>query len=153
MGSFFRLNSNLEYKNLDSGTDLNNTFVRYRTTSDPVVASLLNKPADISKGEVTVDWFPADAANLHGAQVIRHTIGEWDVDYYIRARRAGNWGKWARVVKNTDLMGNTPERMAAGSVVVGSNYHKIRLQVEGGTLLAIYDDDAGTLLGSIQLAK
>ena len=67
------------------------------------------------------------------------------------------WSSWEKVMSNADLNENSAFRMATGSVLAGSNYHQIRLQVEpspqGTKSLAVYDNNANALIGYIYFDK
>lgn len=68
-----------------------------------------------------------------------------------------DWRKTGDVILTSDLNKNSAFRMATGSVLAGSDYHQIRLQVEtspqGTRVLAVYDNNTNALIGYMYFAK
>lgn len=94
------------YKELTSGFDLNNALGKYRTTSSSIIGSLLNKPTELSNGEMEIEWYPfMSANNLYGMQVIRayHTAtGKAEIFFRIHSG-GSNWTKWDNIATTADL--------------------------------------------------
>ena len=62
-----------------------------------------------------------------------------------------------KVITNSDINKNASSRMATGSVLVGADFHQIRVQVEtsaqGVSVLAIYDNTTNKVVGYINFNK
>lgn len=105
MGFIHIQNSNLSYKELVTGDDLNTTLGHYRTVQTAIIKSLVNRPAGLDKGgEITVDWYPAIFDNSYGTQIIRQAHAGMT---YIHARsKIGltSWGTWDTFIKNADMV-------------------------------------------------
>lgn len=92
---------------MTNGFDLNNALGKYRTPSSAVVTSLLNKPAVVIDGEITIDWYPANSDNSYGFQILRWTKGTIHM-IFSRNKNATTWNGWETYVTNSDLGGMVP---------------------------------------------
>lgn len=76
---------------------------------------------------------------------------------YICDRVDGSWTGWRQLISNADINKNASSRMATGSVIVGADFHQIRLQVEksaqGISVLAIYDNATNKPVGYVFFDK
>ena len=90
------------WTSLTSGFDLNNALGKYATNSGTIVGSLLNKPSDVSGGEISVDWFSSDTWNRYGTQVLRQHLGGTS-RIYIRAKNNTTWNNWTLLATTADL--------------------------------------------------
>lgn len=97
------INSNLQYKELTSGFDLNNALGRYRSSNNDVIASLINVPSNFyNSGEITIDWFPAGDNNTFGVQIIRGRYANTTYQY-IRSKARNEWRSWEQFALKSDL--------------------------------------------------
>lgn len=108
IGFWVRLrNSNLQYKELTSGFDLNNALGRYRSGTTSIVKSLVNAPPELANAyEIIVEWYQAQSNNAYGIQLIYCRLGisgSADSRQYIRSRNADKWNAWEQVTLKSDL--------------------------------------------------
>lgn len=112
-----------------------------------------NPPSGLSINEWDAGWILAKAYNDNAVEFKSH----WFDGLMMRKRNNGTWSAYEKVLTNSDLNKNSAFRMATGSVLAGSDYHQIRLQVEtspqGTRVLAVYDNNTNALIGYMYFAK
>nr|DAQ87618.1 MAG TPA: hypothetical protein [Caudoviricetes sp.] len=150
------LNTNLAIKTItncnNAKPDITNTALTYR------IYDGLNMPISGINTFVVQPNGDSDTNFSQLAQCVYSTtksnMGQLFTRRYVAET---GWSSWEKVMSNADLNENSAFRMATGSVLAGSNYHQIRLQVEpspqGTKSLAVYDNNANALIGYIYFDK
>ena len=105
---------------LTEGFDLKNALGNYRTSNGSIVTSLLNRPSDLSSGEITVEWFPSSTSgsNLYGMQVLKFSATTKYVIYF-RMRQNTVWSDWKTIATLSDLANYLP---IGGGMLLGDLY-------------------------------
>nr|DAM79226.1 MAG TPA: hypothetical protein [Caudoviricetes sp.] len=107
-GDISTVNNNLskyDRKKLNNGDNLNVKLGPYRSASNDIVGSLLNKPTQVVNGEVTIDWYPSNDNSNYGTQILRHTRDN-TINIYFRAKKGSvdNWSEWINLATKDDLL-------------------------------------------------
>lgn len=97
--------SKYDRKKLNNGDNLNAKLGPYASASNDVVRSLINKPTQVGRGEVTIDWYPSNDASSYGTQILRHTRDS-TINIYFRAKRGSvdNWSEWINLATKDDFV-------------------------------------------------
>ena len=105
--------SKYDRKKLNDGDNLNVKLGPYRSASNNIVGSLLNKPTQVLNGEVTIDWYPSNDNSNYGTQILRHTRDN-TINIYFRAKKGSvdNWSEWINLATKDDLDKKVSSRIA-----------------------------------------